>query len=330
MMRVTVLGGGSWGTTVATLAARRNDTVLWARDEDTAAEITRDHRNSKYLPGFDLPPGLRATSDLEEACHDTDVLVVGIPSKAFAQVCSDASEVVRPWIPVVSLTKGFEAGTSRRMTELAQEAFPGNPVAALTGPNIAREVIAGQAAAAVIAAADEAVASRLQQLFQSTRFRVYRNHDVIGSELGGALKNVIAIATGIGQGLGVGDNTRAMVMTRGLAELTRLGIAMGGEAATFGGLAGMGDLLATCLSPHSRNRTVGEQLGRGEPLDDVLGGMTQTVEGVRTAATVHTLARELSVPVPICDAIHSVLQGESSVADAYRGLTPAGHEGHVD
>jgi glycerol-3-phosphate dehydrogenase (NAD(P)+) len=326
-VRVTVLGAGSWGTTVAALLARRHDVVVWARDPALAEAIGRDHVNDRYLPGARLPESLRATADLHEAGRSCDLLVVGVPTHAFRDTVAQVSAQLRPWIPVVSLSKGLEQGSLLRMTEVAKQELPGHPVAALTGPNIAREIIDGQAAAAVIATQDLDVAASLQGVLQRGLFRIYTNHDVIGCELGGALKNVVAIATGIAQGLSVGDNTRASVMTRGLGELTRLGVAMGGEAATLYGLTGMGDLIATCISPHSRNRRLGEQLGLGRSLADVLAGSTMVAEGVRTAQAVHELAERHGVAMPVCTEVHRVLSGEIPAADAYRGLRiEPGHE----
>ncbi len=229
-MRIAVLGAGSWGTTVASLLAGRHDCTVWARDPELAREIYERDANSRYLPGFTLPSALKATADLEKAVHDVDLLVVGVPTQGFRAILVDARPYLRPWIPVVSLSKGFERGSLLRMTQLIQDELPGHPAAALTGPNLAKEIMAGQAAASVIATEDLDVARALQSVMQRGVFRIYINHDVIGCELGGALKNVVAIATGVAQGLGVGDNTRAAVVTRGLAELTRLGIAMGGEA----------------------------------------------------------------------------------------------------
>jgi glycerol-3-phosphate dehydrogenase (NAD(P)+) len=228
------------------------------------------------MPGFTLPSRLHATADLEKAVHGVDLLVIGVPTRGFRAVLTEARPYLRSWIPVVSLAKGFERGTLLRMTELIRDVLPGHPAAALTGPNLAREVMAGQAAASVIATEDLAVARALQSVLQRGMFRIYINHDVIGCEVGGALKNVVAIATGIAQGLGVGDNTRAAVVSRGLAEITRLGVAMGGEAGTFAGLAGMGDLIATCMSPLSRNRTLGEQLGAGRALEEIMAGTRST------------------------------------------------------
>jgi glycerol-3-phosphate dehydrogenase (NAD(P)+) len=325
-MRVTVLGAGSWGTTVASLIAPRNPTTIWARNDATADEISKDHTNESYLAGFSLAPELRATADLRESVESADLLIVGVPTKGFRSVLEAAAPHLRPWIPVVSLSKGFEEGTLLRMTEVISSVLPGHPAAALTGPNIAREIMGGQAAAAVIATSDLTVAAAIQGVIQRGVFRVYLNHDVIGCEIGGALKNVIAIAAGMGQGLGVGDNTRAAVISRGLAEVTRLGVAMGAEARTFAGLAGMGDLIATCMSPHSRNRRVGEQLGLGRSLDEILGEMHMVAEGVKTATTVLELAGRYDLELPICKVINQVVQAEIEPTEAYWGLTPAGHE----
>lgn len=327
-MRAAVLGGGSWGTTVASLVALRNDATLWARDPETAAEIRTDHRNSKYLDGFDLPATLDGTADLEEAVSNAHVLVVGVPSHAFRETLEAAKPYVHPWIPIVSLTKGLEKDSMLRMTEVIRDVMPGHPVAALSGPNLAKEIMAGQAAASVIATEDLQVAAALQRVFQSGLFRVYTNHDVVGVEMGGALKNVIAIATGMGQGLSAGDNTRSAVISRGLAELTRLGVAMGGEAATFAGLAGLGDLLATCVSQQSRNRYVGEQLGLGRTLQSILDEMHMVAEGVKTARLTAVLAADLDIELPICDSVCRVVNDEITAAQAYGGLlrVQAGHE----
>ncbi|MDE3204164.1 MAG: NAD(P)H-dependent glycerol-3-phosphate dehydrogenase [Acidobacteriota bacterium] len=325
-MNVTVLGAGSWGTTVASLTTALNPTTLWARNPEVAEEVNSSRTNHRYLPAATLPRRLRATADMEEAVRDADVLIVAVPSDGFRATLQETRGWLRPWVPVVSLTKGIEAGTFKRMTQVVQELLPGHPRAALSGPNLAREIMAGQAAASVIATEDQGVATALQGVLQHRLFRVYRNHDVIGCEIGGALKNVIAIAAGIGEGLGVGDNTRAAVITRGLAELTRLGVAMGAEPQTLAGLAGMGDLMATCMSPYSRNRTVGEMLGRGRPLEDILSEMHMVAEGVNTARLALGLAAQYGVDLPICHEIHEVVTGRQKPLDAYRGLRHPGHE----
>jgi glycerol-3-phosphate dehydrogenase (NAD(P)+) len=329
-MKVTVLGAGSWGTTVAALMCRRDhEVLLWARNPEVAREVNDQRTNSAYLPDARLPARLRATSDLEQASRHAELLVVGVPTGAFRETLEKVQPDLAPWIPVVSLSKGLERTTHLRMTEVIKEVLPGRPAAALTGPNLAKEIMAGQAAASVIATEDLSVAAALQREVARGMFRVYTHHDVIGCEIGGALKNVIAIATGMAQGLGVGDNTRAGVMSRGLAELTTLAVAMGGEATTLAGLAGMGDLVATCMSPQSRNRHVGEQLGLGRSLEEVLGEMRMVAEGVKTSATVVELADQYGVHLPIARTINDVVTGKIRAADAYQGLiraVPAGHE----
>ncbi len=321
-----MLGAGSWGTTVASMVARRHETILWARDPEVAKTIATEHVNPAYLPEFTLTPKLAATADIEEATCGADLVIVGVPSSGFRRAPVDASPYMRPWIPVVSLAKGLESGSMLRMTQVIKEVAPGHPVAALTGPNLAHEIMSGKAAASVVATEDLEVARAIQKVFTRGVFRVYLNDDVIGCEMGGALKNVIAIAAGIGEGLGVGDNTRAAVMSRGLAELSRLGVAMGARATTFAGLAGMGDLIATCMSPYSRNRAVGEQLGKGRRLEDVLAEMHMVAEGVRTASVALELARRHELDLPICAVIDKVIAREIEPKDAYWGLTPAGHE----
>jgi glycerol-3-phosphate dehydrogenase (NAD(P)+) len=324
-IRCTVLGAGSWGTTVAHLLAHNTPTVLWARDPGVAAEVDQRSTNERYLPGAELHPGLRATDDMAAAVAAADLLVVGVPSHGFRQAIVDARGHLRPWVPVISLAKGLEQGTRLRMTEIIDEELPGHPYGILTGPNLAREILAGDAAASVLAMADETIAEQLQGLFCSDLFRVYTNPDVVGCEIAGALKNVIAIASGMADGLGTGDNTRAAVITRGLAEMARLGTAMGGHTVTFGGLAGLGDLLATCMSRQSRNRHVGEQLGKGRTLDEVVAEMHMVAEGVRATPVVKAMAVELDIDVPIIDEVHAVLYEGRSADAAYRGLLNRAH-----
>lgn len=319
-VRVVVLGGGSWGTTVASLAAQNTPTLLWARDPEVAAEVSLDHRNSRYLPDRELPSELEATADLERAAAEADVLVVGVPSHAMRRVLQEAAPHVRPWIPVLSLVKGLEPDTRRRPTEILGEELPGHPVGLMAGPNLAKEILDGFAAASVIATADDAVACALQPLFHSSRFRVYRNRDVLGSELGGVLKNIIAIAAGMADGLGVGDNTRSMVITRGLAEMTRLGEAMGADPRTFAGLTGLGDLMATCMSPQSRNRRIGEALASDMTLEEAIESLGQVAEGVKTARTVIELSRDHGVFMPIAEEVHAVVNDGRHPREAYRGL----------
>src|SRR4051812_6882010 len=248
-MKVTVLGAGSWGTTVASLLCRRDhEVLLWARNPDVVAEVNDQHTNADYLPDAELPRELRATADLEEASRHAELLVVGVPTGAFRDTLQQVRPHLAPWIPVISLSKGLERDSHLRMTEVVKQVLPGRPAAALTGPNLAKEIMAGQAAASVIATEDLAVAAALQRVVRRGMFRVYTHHDVIGCEIGGGPKKVAAVPPGPGAGGGGGGTTRAAVMSRGLAELTTLAVAMGGEAATLAGLAGMGDLMATCMS----------------------------------------------------------------------------------
>lgn len=320
-LRVTVLGAGSWGVTVASLASRNAPTTIWARRQEIVDEINQKHTNERYLPGTELPAELVATGSIEDAVRAADVLVMGVPSHGFRGVLEQVRKYVRPWVPVVSLAKGLEEGSQLRMTQVVAELMPGHKAAVLTGPNLAREIMSGFAAASVLAMEDESVGRELQGLFRSGLFRVYTNTDVVGSELGGAFKNVIAIAAGMGDGMGVGENTRAAVITRGLAELTRLGIAMGGKASTFSGLAGMGDLIATCASRQSRNRHVGEQLGEGRSIDEIIGSMHMVAEGVKTCRVVMELAEQYGVDMPIAREVHGVVHEGHTALQAYRGLT---------
>ena len=321
--RVAVVGAGSWGTAVAALVSTNADTILWARRPELVSTMTDRHENADYLPGVPLPDTLRVTSDIEEACANADVLVLGVPSHGMRAVLMEAAEFVRPAVPVVSLAKGVEQGTLRRMTEVIGEVLPTHlpgRIGVLTGPNLAREIAAGQPAASVVAVGDEAIAGELQSLLMTVTFRVYTNPDVVGCEIAGALKNVMAIAAGIADGLGYGDNTKAALLTRGLAELTRLGIALGGNPLTFSGLAGMGDLVATCTSTQSRNRTVGVQLGKGRELDDVVAEMNMVAEGVKSTAAVLELARRHRVEMPIAEQVGAVLYEGKRAEDLVTAL----------
>ena len=319
-LRVALLGGGSWGTTVASLVARNTDVKIWARDAATVTEINTEHTNRKYLPEAKLPRSLQAVATIEEAVSDIDVLVMGVPSQGFRGVLEEVKPHLRAWVPVISLTKGLERESGKRMTQLIEEVLPGHPVGVLTGPNLAREIMAGQAAASVIAMEDEIIVRELQKLFSSGLFRVYTNNDVIGYELGGVLKNIIAIAVGMGDGQGAGDNTRSALITRGLAEMTRLGTAMGGREQTFAGLAGMGDMIATCTSPQSRNRHVGVELGKGRKLDDIIDEMVMVAEGVKSAPTVMALAEQYAIDMPIARDVYKVISQGGTARQAFRGL----------
>ena len=319
-LNVSVLGGGSWGTTVASLVTRNSPVTLWARNPATVEEINTQHTNETYLPGATIPDKLVATNDIGEAVRGADVIVMGIPSQNFRAVLQEVKKHIRAWVPVISLTKGLELDTGMRMTEIINEVLPGHPVGVLTGPNLAREIMAGQAAAGVIAMEDEIIVQELQNVFKIGLFRVYTNTDVIGCELGGVLKNIIAIAVGMGDGQGAGDNTRSALITRGLAEVTRLGVAMGGRPETFSGLAGMGDMIATCTSPQSRNRHVGVELGKGRNMQDIIDEMVMVAEGAKSAPAVIDLSERYDVEMPIARDVYRVLSGDASASRAFRGL----------
>lgn len=313
MESVAVVGAGSWGTTVASIAAASTRTVLWARRDELAKAINDTRRNPDYLPDLALPPTLAATSDLGEALTGSGVVVMAVPSHGFREVFARIAPALGPDTPVVSLTKGIEQRTLARMTEVIADVSKGHDpsvTGVLTGPNLASEIVAGQPTAAVIAMEDHETAQLLQKLLMGPTFRVYTNEDVTGCELAGALKNVMAIAAGMSDGLGFGDNTRATLLTRALAELTRLGVALGGRPETFAGLAGMGDLIATCSSDKSRNHQVGFGLARGKDLDEIVAEMNMVAEGVKTTHSVLGLAARAGVEMPIAAHVGMVLEGE--------------------
>jgi glycerol-3-phosphate dehydrogenase (NAD(P)+) len=317
---VAVVGAGSWGTTIAALMAPNTATVLWARERGLAGAINERHENRSYLPGVELPPALVATASLSTAVRGADVVLMAVPSHGFRSVLEALLEYLRPGAPLVSLAKGIEAGTNLRMSEIVGQLAPANPAGVLSGPNLAREVAEGQPAATVVALGDLAEAERIQELLHTGTFRVYTGTDVIGCEIAGATKNVMAIAAGICDGLGLGENTRAVLVTRGLAELVRLGVTLGGQALTFGGLAGVGDLVATCASPKSRNRTVGYELGQGRPLGGIVGGMRMVAEGVQTARPLLELALRHGVEMPIVEQVEAIVSGRRSPRAALAAL----------
>ncbi|MDH3499371.1 MAG: NAD(P)-dependent glycerol-3-phosphate dehydrogenase [Acidimicrobiia bacterium] len=331
-MRIAVIGSGSWGTAIAAIAAHNSEVVLWARRPELARAIAERGENPDYLAGHTLPP-LAATADLAEAIVGSDVVVMGVPSHGYRSVLEQAARHIPPSAPILSLTKGIEQATHLRMTEVTAQVLTHHDrsrIGVLSGPNLAREVIAGQPAATVIAMTDMATARMLQPLFMTPTFRVYTNPDVIGAETAGALKNVMAIAAGIARGLEFGMNTLATLITRALAELTRLGVALGGQPLTFGGLAGVGDLVATCSSAESRNNRVGYELGRGRKLDDIVAEMKMVAEGVKTTRAVLELAATHSIEMPIAEAVGNVLHAGEDPRSAIarlmaREAKPEGH-----
>jgi glycerol-3-phosphate dehydrogenase (NAD(P)+) len=321
--RAAVLGAGSWGTAFAqVLVDAGTDTIVWARRPELAAAIENTHRNPDYLPDVELSPGLHATSDPAEALSGADIVVVAIPSQTARETLALFVGLLRPEAVLVSLMKGIELGTAKRMSEVICEVadVAEHRVAVVSGPNLAREIAARQPAASVVACTDLRVAEHVQRACNSGYFRPYTNHDVLGCELGGAVKNVIALAVGIAAGLGFGDNAQASLITRGLAETSRLGAALGADPLTFAGLAGVGDLVATCMSPLSRNRTFGENLGRGMTVAEVAAITRQTAEGVKSCRSILELARKHDVAAPITEHVALVVHEGMTVQEMLLSL----------
>jgi glycerol-3-phosphate dehydrogenase (NAD(P)+) len=317
-LRLGVVGAGAWGTTLASLASTRAETRLWAREPEVVDSVSTSRENRMFLPGFRLPDEVVVTADLEEALADVQVVVIAVP----AQHLREAMTAARPFVPrnavVVSVAKGIEQRTGRRMSEVLAEVLADHDpsrIGVLSGPNLAHEVMDRQPAATCVAFSDLAHAETVQSIFMSDALRVYTSDDVVGCETGGAAKNVIAIAAGVADGLGCGMNTKAALISRGLAEITRLGVALGGRPLTFLGLAGNGDLIATCSSPLSRNRRLGEALATGASLNDVIAATNSVAEGVGTAPALLDLARKVGVDMPISATVAALLSGDLAVTD---------------
>jgi glycerol-3-phosphate dehydrogenase (NAD(P)+) len=320
---VAVLGAGSFGTCLAVLAAREHDVTIWARDPGVAAAIERERRNPRYLTEVSLPASVRATSDLGEALAGREVVICAVPSHGVRSVMAEASRAMDPESILVSTVKGIEVETGMLMHQVLEDVLdPGfHPrLVVLSGPSFAREVAARQPTAVTLACREEAYAISVQTALSCPWFRCYTHQDVVGAEVGGALKNVVAIAVGMCDGLGRGQNARAGLMTRGLREITRVGVALGANPLTFLGLSGMGDLILTCTGDLSRNRQVGLELGRGRRLADIVGGMKQVAEGVRTTYAVCALAERLGVEMPIANAVRAVLEGDLAPEEAGQRL----------
>jgi glycerol-3-phosphate dehydrogenase (NAD(P)+) len=318
--RVAVLGAGSWGTTLAIhLAGAGHEAALWGNDGDQLAQIERERENRKFLAGIPLPPGVKVQPQLKAALEGAEFHLYVVPSQAVRAVAGQVAATGARGVAVCA-SKGLELGTLRRMSEVLAESLSDPAPVALTGPSHAEEVAAGVPTSIVAACVDEARARAVQQLCATPRLRVYTNDDVAGCEYGGALKNVIAIAAGVCDGLGYGDNTKGALLTRGLAEIGRLGVAMGGRRETFFGLTGMGDLVTTAMSRHSRNRHVGEQLGRGETLEHVLDGMVMVAEGVNTARAARDLGRARGVELPITEQVCAIALEGKNPRDALQEL----------
>lgn len=323
MTRAAVLGSGAWGTTFAAVLADAGTPVtLWGRDPEVAESIVRDRRNERFLPGLDLPSGIATTTDAVEAVADADIVAVALPAQRVRSIVEGLAGSLKADAVAVSLMKGIEVGSHARMSEVLQDAWSldARRVAVVSGPNLAREIASRQPTATVVAGTDTAAAEQISAATASAYFRPYTNPDVVGVELCGAFKNVIAVAVGVADGLGFGHNTTATVITRGLAEITRLGVAVGAHPDTFAGLAGMGDLIATCASPLSRNHTLGAHIGRGLSLDQAIERTGGTAEGVQTSRSIEELAAEHGVDVPICSAVVRMLHDGEPIPDVLEAL----------
>jgi glycerol-3-phosphate dehydrogenase (NAD(P)+) len=321
--RVAVFGAGSWGTAFSVvLADAHNEVTIWGRREDLCTTINERRENTEYLPGIELPDAISATHDPEKAAHDAEFVVLVVPSQTLRENLVDWAGVIPREAVMVSLMKGVELGTLERMSEVIADVTGAGPdrIGVVSGPNLAREIAHREPAASVVACADEVVAKRLRQMCHSATFRPYSSSDVIGCELGGAYKNVIALSVGMAVGLGFGDNTTASVITRGLAETARLATALGADPMTLMGLAGLGDLVATCSSPLSRNRTFGEQLGQGLSTAEISASTRQVAEGVKSCASLLDLANRAGVYAPIVQHVHAVIEGEMTPADMLTSL----------
>ncbi len=322
-MRLAVIGAGSWGTAIARLASANASVGLWTRRAELAEAINADGENAEYLPGVRLSDRITATTEFTRAVNGAVAVLVAVPSHGYRDVLEKASGIIPTSIPVVSLAKGIEVATCLRMSEVTLDVLDGHDpsrVGALSGPNLSEEIMDGQPAATVLSMADRTVGREIQSILGTPRFRVYTNPDLIGVEVAGAAKNVMALAAGVSRGLGFGMNTMAGLATRGLAEMTRLGVVLGGEALTFGGLAGVGDLMATCGSPSSRNYRVGYQLGKGRKIDEITSGMKTIAEAVRTTEAVLQLASRHGVEMPIAEAVGRILYQGETVQEAMKRL----------
>ena len=323
VMRLAVIGAGSWGTAIAKLASANASVGLWTRRAELAMDINTDRENAEYLPGVRLPYQVTATTGLTRAVNGAAAVLVAVPSHGYRDVLEKARGLIPTSIPVISLAKGIEVSTGLRMSEVTLDVLDGHDpsrVGALSGPNLSEEIMQGQPAATVLSMPDRRVCREIQSILGTPRFRVYTNPDLIGVEVAGATKNVIALAAGVALGMGFGMNTMAGLATRGLAEMTRLGVVLGGEALTFGGLAGVGDLMATCGSPSSRNHQVGYQLGQGHKIGEITTGMKTVAEAVRTTEAVLQLAARHGVEMPIAEAVGRILYQGETVQEAMKRL----------
>ncbi len=307
-MKIAVIGAGAWGTTVANLLAEKGfDATIWAFEEKTVLNINGARENTMYLPGIKLSRNLKAVKDMGEAVKGSGIVVIAIPSKHLKASLSSAGSLLDRKMIIMSLTKGIETGSFKRPSQIISEIAPGNPIVALSGPNLSMEIAKGLPAASVAASEDISAAKKIQEILSNERFRIYTSDDIIGVEIGGAMKNVIALAAGICDGLNLGNNAKSALIVRGLAEITRLGTALGAKPETFSGLSGIGDLITTCESALSRNHTVGKEIARGKKAKDIIKNMSAVPEGVETALSARELAKKMNIDMPITNEVHAVI-----------------------
>jgi glycerol-3-phosphate dehydrogenase (NAD(P)+) len=319
---ISIVGAGSWGTAIAILMANKGFNVkLWVRDKELIERINETRENAEYLPGAILPKNIVVASDMEYCCSGSESVIIAAPSHAMRDICSQMKDFTLKGQIIVSLAKGIENDTLLRMSQVINEFMPENEVAVVSGPSHAEEVAKGIPTAVVASSKKRIVAEYIQDVFMTPMFRVYANPDIVGVELGGALKNIIALGAGIIDGLGLGDNTKAAVMTRGIVEMARLGESLGASRNTFAGLSGIGDLIVTCTSMHSRNRRAGIAIGQGKSLEEVLGGTRMVIEGVRTTKSAYQLAKKQGIEMPITQEIYNLLFNKADIRDSVMNLT---------
>ncbi len=326
---VLVMGGGSWGTALATLLALNGrKTLLWVREKELAEDINKNHKNSIFMPDYDLPPNLKATTDLEKGVRGTPVILMVVPTKFFRSMAAELGDYIEGDQVLVHASKGIEPGTYKRMSQLLKEETCSLKIGVLSGPTLAGEIMMGHPAGAVVASAYNEVIRKVQALYKGSRLKLFGGNDIIGTEIGGSFKNVIAVASGAASGMGFGDNTKSLIITRGLSEMATYGVAVGANVYTFGGLAGIGDLIATCASPLSRNHQVGKALAGGEKTADIINRMTHVAEGVPASKAIYEQATSMGLELPIVKAVYRVVHEDIPVEQALEELLalPAGGE----
>lgn len=320
-MKVAIIGAGSFGTAASVLLGNKGYEInIWDRKKDLINEINTSKENKRYLPGVKIPESLTGEEDIKKTVHNADVIVMAVPSHAVRKICSNLSDAIKEEQVIISLAKGIEQGTYKRMSEIIEEFYPNNPVGVLSGPSHAEEVSKNIPTTVISSSKHIETAEYIQDLFITPEFRVYTNLDIVGVELGGAVKNIIALAAGISDGLEYGDNTKAALMTRGIAEIARLGVALGANPLTFAGLSGIGDLIVTCTSMHSRNRRAGILIGKGKSIEEALDEVNMVVEGVITTKSVYELSKKINIEMPITNELYKILYENKPPKDAVLNL----------